>query len=598
MPDSQTIRILCVHGVGHLDADLSWRAGWTEDIRAAIARWNPEAEVDLDFVEYDTFFEASRISPLTVAEALLRLTASGVVHGVGDALGRPRGAAPVSETIRWTAGMIAQWEADEGVRHRAEQAVAARIDAFDPDVVCAHSLGSLITYGLFAAEPQRVRNRTFVTLGSQIGNPFVRSVFGGRIVPLATAKHWFHLYNREDAVFTAEIRLAAANFEQVDAFFDIEGALDHDAREYLRNENAALRAWRAIATPGAVPRALERSTEVWSAAAAKVRRAHRALLVGINDYPDESNRLEGCVNDVFRMSEVLQELGLDPEDIRLCLNERATAKGVLERIAWLLEDARDGDVRVFVYSGHGAQIPQYGSEGEVDHKSECLVTYDFDWTPAHAIVDDQLVELYSQLPYGAQFVGILDCCHSGGMSRAGFPKARGVNPPDDIRHRELRWDSGREMWVPRKLKLAAPDLALEKDRTKYLGTSGATKRLGRGVGLWTGREQFERARKTYGKHKGGYTPIVLQACQENELAYEYRHGVAAFGAFTYALTTIFRQVKRQRPNFPELMGLVAERLHELGYAQRPAFVGAKAQLARPILDFGRKPAPKRRRRRT
>lgn len=588
MPTPQAIRVLCVHGVGHLDADLSWRAGWGEDILAAIARWNPGAEVELDFVEYDAFFETSKISPAIVAEALLRLTASGVVHGLGDAFGRPRGAAPASETIRWTAGMIAQWEADEAVRHKAEQAVAARIDAFDPAVICAHSLGSLISYGLAAAEPKWVRNRTLVTLGSQIGNPFVRSVFGGRIVPLAGAKRWFHLYNTEDDVFTAPIRLAADNFEQVDAFFDIEGVLDHDAREYLRHENAALRVWREVATPAAVPRALQRSTEVWSAAAGKVRRAHRALLVGINDYPDEANRLEGCVNDVFRMSEVLQELGLDPEDIRLVLNERATAKGVLDRIAWLLEDARDGDVRVFVYSGHGAQIPEYGKEGEVDHKSECLVTYDFDWTPAHAIVDDQLVELYSQLPYGAQFVGILDCCHSGGMTRAGFPKARGVNPPDDIRHRELRWDARREMWVPRSLKLAKPDLALGKDRKKYLGVDGATKRLGRGVGLWTEREQFERARATYGKHKGGYTPIVLQACQENELAYEYRHGVMAFGAFTYSLTTIFRQVKRDRPNFPQLVRLATERLAELGYAQRPALVGAKAQLSQPILDFGRK----------
>lgn len=245
-------------------------------------------------------------------------------------------------------------------------------------------------------------------------------------------------------------------------------------------------------------------------------------------------------------------------------------------------------MRLLFYSGHGAQIPQYGAAGEVDHKTECLVTYDFDWTPAHTIVDDQLVERYSQLPYGAQFVGIFDCCHSGGLTRSGFPKARGISPPDDIRHRELRWDASREMWVPRALKLAEANVVRRKeDRAAYLGSDGATKRLGRGVALWTEQHYHERARKEYGNHKGGYTPIVLQACAENEFAYEYRHGVAAFGAFTYSLTTIFRQLK-QKTSFERLLPRVAERLEELGYQQHPALAGPKAQRARAILDFGRR----------
>jgi arylamine N-acetyltransferase len=69
--------------------------------------------------------------------------------------------------------------------------------------------------------------------------------------------------------------------------------------------------------------------------------------VGINDYPNLADRLEGCVNGVFEMSAVLQELGFDPSNIRVMLNEGATAQGVKERLHWLLEGARPEDLRMF-----------------------------------------------------------------------------------------------------------------------------------------------------------------------------------------------------------------------------------------------------------
>jgi hypothetical protein len=82
----------------------------------------------------------------------------------------------------------------------------------------------------------------------------------------------------------------------------------------------------------------------------------------------------------------------------------------------------------------------------VDHINECLVTHDFDWTPERALIDDWFCELYSQLAYETHCVAILDCCHSDGMTRNGLPKARGLSPADDVRHRLLRWDADREMW--------------------------------------------------------------------------------------------------------------------------------------------------------
>ena len=41
------------------------------------------------------------------------------------------------------------------------------------------------------------------------------------------------------------------------------------------------------------------------------------------------------------MSSVLQEIGFDPEDIRVVLDERATGAAIRERIDWLLEGTAD-----------------------------------------------------------------------------------------------------------------------------------------------------------------------------------------------------------------------------------------------------------------
>jgi len=280
------------------------------------------------------------------------------------------------------------------------------------------------------------------------------------------------------------------------------------------------------------------------------------------------------VNDVFLMSAVLQESGYDPEDIRTVLDDRATADGIRSRLEWLPDGAGPRDERVFYYSGHGSQITDYGADEIVDRKDECLVPWDFDWSYDTAVTDDWFYELYSQLSYETRFVAILDCCHSGGMTRAGGARPRGIDPPDDIRHRELRWDAGLHMWRERRPPSPNRSLAGGPRGAEYLGESGVVHRLGRGTDLLPlPNRTYERLRDRYG-HRGPYLPVILQACQEAELAYEYRHGVAAYGAFTYSLDQELRGSSRRRGiSFDALLRRVDRRLTELGYDQKPALVG-------------------------
>jgi hypothetical protein len=140
--------------------------------------------------------------------------------------------------------------------------------------------------------------------------------------------------------------------------------------------------------------------------------ARKALLVGINRYPDPANELRGCVNDVLLMRETLElHYGFtDPGGVRVLTDRRATTAAILEGLAWLVDGAARGDSLVFHYSGHGSQVPDRNGD-EQDGLDEILCPYDLDW--AHPLTDDDLAAVVAPIPKGALLTVILDCCHSG-----------------------------------------------------------------------------------------------------------------------------------------------------------------------------------------
>ena len=310
----------------------------------------------------------------------------------------------------------------------------------------------------------------------------------------------------------------------------------------------------------------------------------RALIIGINAYDDPEMQLDGCVNDAFLMSEILQENGYEADEIRLVLDHRATAEEIWRRLEWLLDGTTAGQHRVFCFSGHGAQLPDYGAEETIDRIDECLVPYDFDWSPERAIIDDRFHELYSQLPYDSKFITILDCCHSGGMTRAGGGKPRGLSPPDDVRHRTMQWDKKSRTWIRREIGKNNDSLASNREARKigYLGNMGQ-RRLLRSTDLlasWDNRA-YNAKRKELG-HYGPYLPVILQACQEDELAYEYRHGVTSYGAFSYCLAQTLRDQDSQDTNLIHLEQLTSRRVSNIVDNQLPNFVAPGVRYSKPL----------------
>ena len=594
----KTLKVLGIHGLGD-QRQSTWKVDWPKAIKAVFPM--PDGlELEFEFVEYDDIFAGVEISPWEVAGAAAKLAASSVT----SIFKRERGVlGDIPHTVRWTAGYVVAWVNDENFKRDSRKRVYDRIRAYEPDVILAHSLGSLVSYNAFthkdAAAPDiaaLLARATYVTFGSQINNPFVvGNLSNGRVQELPVA-FWHHLYNKEDDVFTAPIKnWGVRNFRQTDTPFDLPGVGDHAAEGYFEHRNTIDNVWRPIGALAvgardfvgiaerigpARPQATSEAKTARPAKAAPQARTPRrkALLIGINEYPDERNRLEGCVNDVFTMSSVLQECGFPPETIRVCLDSRATAEGILSRLEWLLDGPAAGDELVFYYSGHGAQIPEYGENFEPDRNVEVLVPHDFDWTPEKAITDDQIQCLYAQLPYATRLAMIFDCCHSGGIHRDGAARARGITPPDDIRHRDLKWDLDTRMWVPRDFRRQNRGFTSNKAlQARYFGKDQVTERLGRAA-MRRGLSAAEYERRKAGGQPdipdGPYLPLIIEACGEAQLSYEYRHGATSHGAFTFSLAALLRD--KQKISFADLVALTGTRLKDLRYDQQPQILGPTA----------------------
>jgi len=146
-----------------------------------------------------------------------------------------------------------------------------------------------------------------------------------------------------------------------------------------------------------------------------------ALCVGINEFKNFSgNNLRGCVNDANDMAFALKELlGFEDDDITILTDSKATKAAIISNLGKMIKDAKAGKLSciVFSMSSHGTQVPDVGGD-EPDRYDEAFCPHDLtsrgnNWDPAHIIVDDELRDLFAQLPDGVRLEVWLDTCHSG-----------------------------------------------------------------------------------------------------------------------------------------------------------------------------------------
>lgn len=146
-----------------------------------------------------------------------------------------------------------------------------------------------------------------------------------------------------------------------------------------------------------------------------------ALCVGINNFKNfPSAALRGCVNDVNDMEKILKDLlGFQAQEVVKLIDSEATKTRIMNDLKKIVEGAKSGryDHVVFSMSSHGTQVPDLSGD-EPDRVDEAFCPYDLaqsgdDWDPEHIIVDDELRDLFIQLPGDVLLEVFLDTCHSG-----------------------------------------------------------------------------------------------------------------------------------------------------------------------------------------
>jgi len=154
--------------------------------------------------------------------------------------------------------------------------------------------------------------------------------------------------------------------------------------------------------------------------------AKKALCVGINDYPfGEENDLRGCVNDANEWSNLLRK-HFDFTDVKQLINADATKANILYGLKDLLSGAKAGDVLVFTNASHGTYLAD--DDKDEPKFDEAICPYDSD---SNLLVDDELRNLFVNLPKGVRLTVVSDSCHSGSVTRVQvtqYRRNRQLNP--------------------------------------------------------------------------------------------------------------------------------------------------------------------------
>jgi Caspase domain len=258
-----------------------------------------------------------------------------------------------------------------------------------------------------------------------------------------------------------------------------------------------------------------------------------ALLIGIDQYkappgfrPTGNGRsyfknLKGCKNDAEAMYSVLSsKFQFQQQQIDTLFDNSASRQGILEAMHRLLQKAKAGDYAVIYFAGHGSRV-RNSLSFEADKTDQSIVPSDTWKEGVHDIRDKELSAIFNQFLDKEVFLTvILDCCHSGSMSR-------GPNLPP----LEPRFFPGENWDAKDAIKPRIPE---EREGNRFL---------------------------------------IISAAQSNELAEEHYDGDIPHGAFT---TALIKAINQQSANESSINLFLAARaiLKSFASVQEPAIGGS------------------------
>ncbi len=261
----------------------------------------------------------------------------------------------------------------------------------------------------------------------------------------------------------------------------------------------------------------------------------KALLVGLNRYPDPINSLRGCLNDVAQIHALVgSRLHLAERDIVTLTDSRATTRSIVSQLHWLVDGACAGDVLLFHYSGHGSQVEDVHGDETDDQLDEIICPYDLRWDDP--FTDDDLYAIVKDLPTGANLTVVLDCCHSG----TGLRAVGDAGPEGAMRPR-----------------------CVERPRCRRA------------------RDRRSRALRRFGVRAAQRGAILLAACRSDQVAADAFIDRDYHGAFTYYLCRALEETACAA-SYSAVSQRVRRLLAENGYDQVPQLEGPAPLLRQPV----------------
>lgn len=230
-----------------------------------------------------------------------------------------------------------------------------------------------------------------------------------------------------------------------------------------------------------------------------------ALLIGIDRYQHVGN-LGGCKADIAKVNDFFSTLSSEQFNFhaRTLFDDQATKKGIVQAFEeHLVQQAKEGDVALLYYSGHGAQedAAEVFWKSEPNKKLEGLVCYDSGRGGETLLADKELRYLIHRLAQSkCEILTIFDSCHSGDNTRS-----TQTFVADDFPQRRIATVMPRRAWKD----FIFSDLFSEEE----LHNQGLASLL------------------PQGRH------VQLAACQDSEFAYENSNG----GMFTDGLLKVLKE---------------------------------------------------------
>lgn len=144
----------------------------------------------------------------------------------------------------------------------------------------------------------------------------------------------------------------------------------------------------------------------------------KALLIGCN-YPNQSNRLYGCINDVINIANTLVDaFDYDLNNITVLRddskssNNVPTRSNIMNHLNALANNSGHLSEIWIHYSGHGSQIRD-NNKDENDNLDEIIMPTDF--KNAGSITDDDIFNILKNISSRCRVILCFDSCHSGSI---------------------------------------------------------------------------------------------------------------------------------------------------------------------------------------